>query len=77
MQGQDRGPVTPRATPTTTQTHKIRTESHQQYVVNIQSQLCNCKASAKVGGVRNVCIKEWVMTSPGSVQKRAEYFRKP
>lgn len=41
------------------------------------SQLCNWRVSAKVGGVRNVCIKEWVMTSPGSVQKRAVYFRKP
>lgn len=40
-------------------------------------QLCNYRVRAKVGGVRNVCIKEWVMTSPGSVQKKVEYFRKP
>lgn len=32
--------------------------------------LCNYRVSAKVGGVRNVCIKEWVLTSPGSVPKR-------
>lgn len=40
-------------------------------------QLCNYRVGAKVGGVRNVCVKEWVMTSPGSVQKRVEFFRKP
>lgn len=28
-----------------------------------------------MGGVRNVCIKEWVMTSPGSVQKRTELLQ--
>lgn len=39
------------------------------FSVSSLPQLCNYRVKARVGGVRNVCYREWVMTSPGSVQK--------